>query len=66
MKWLPDSRSVILTGVYLPLDTSDSVERAAREEAPRVVEVNVATLEDFQDLAPETWNSWTGTWARKF
>jgi dipeptidyl aminopeptidase/acylaminoacyl peptidase len=45
VKWLPDSRTVVLTGVYLPLDSPDSVERGAREKAPYVVEVDVATLE---------------------
>ncbi len=43
--WLADSQSIVLTGVYLPLDVSDSAERAAREKTPFPVEVKIATLE---------------------
>jgi len=60
VKWLPDSRSAILTGVYLPLDTPDSGELATREESPYVVEVNVATLETSKiadrDMEFVNWN----------
>lgn len=44
VKWLPDSQSVIVTGVYLPLNVDDSVERTLREEGLSVVEVRVPGL----------------------
>ena len=43
--WLPDSRSVILTGVYLPLNVSEPVERTARERSAFVAEVKIPSLD---------------------
>lgn len=43
--WLTDSRSVILTGVYLPLNVSEPAERTAREKSAFVVEVKIPSLE---------------------
>jgi len=45
VQWLPDSFSVVLSGVYLPLDVSDRAERAVREKNPCVVEVKLPSLE---------------------
>jgi hypothetical protein len=43
--WSSDSRSVIVTGVYLPLNVEDSAELAARQSHMFTVEVGVPTLE---------------------
>lgn len=43
--WAPDSRSVVLTGVYLPLNVEDPAELSIRESRPFVVEVKVPSLE---------------------
>lgn len=39
--WSPDSKSVVITGVYLPLDVLDISERRARQSSTFVVEVRV-------------------------
>jgi dipeptidyl aminopeptidase/acylaminoacyl peptidase len=41
--WSPDGESVVISGAYLPLDTSDPVELAARKAHSFVVEVNLAS-----------------------
>lgn len=43
--WASDSQSVILTGIYLPLDVTDPVERMAREKSVYVVEVKLPSLQ---------------------
>ena len=43
--WLPDSRSVVVTGVFLPLDVVEGSEREARKKDTFVVEVRVPSLE---------------------
>jgi dipeptidyl aminopeptidase/acylaminoacyl peptidase len=45
VKWLSDSQSIILTGMYLPLTVADPVERTARERKAYVIEVKVPSLE---------------------
>jgi hypothetical protein len=63
--WLEDSKSVVLTGVYLPLNVSDPVERARREHGPVVVEIKLPGLEveeiSGRDLALTHWNPRTRT-----
>lgn len=39
--WSPDSRSLILSGTFLPLDTSDPSEVKSRQSTRYVVEVNL-------------------------
>lgn len=43
--WLPDSQSVVLTGMHLPLNGTDPVERTAREKSTYVVEVKLPGLD---------------------
>jgi hypothetical protein len=45
LTWSPDSRSVIVTGVYLPLDISDPHELAARRSHMFTVEVRISDSE---------------------
>jgi dipeptidyl aminopeptidase/acylaminoacyl peptidase len=39
--WLPDSRSVVITNSYLPLDNVSTEEREARRKGPVVAEIHV-------------------------
>lgn len=39
--WSPDSKSVIVSNVYLPLDGTDSLERALRKSHPFLVEIKI-------------------------
>lgn len=63
--WLPDSRSVIVTGVFLPLDVPESKERQARKTDPATVEVTVPafaiTRITKQDSKVIKWDSRTQT-----
>ena len=43
--WLPDSRSVVITNTYLPLDGVSSEEREARRKGPFVAEIQVPSGE---------------------
>lgn len=43
--WLPDSQSVVLSGVYLPLDVPESAEREIRKKTAFTVELKVPSLE---------------------
>jgi dipeptidyl aminopeptidase/acylaminoacyl peptidase len=45
LAFAPDQHSVALSGTYLPLDVSDSRERAIRQNQTPVVEVNLRTRE---------------------
>jgi Prolyl oligopeptidase family len=45
VSWAPDSHSVLLTGVYLPLNVQDLAEQTVRESRRFVVEVKVPSLE---------------------
>ncbi len=45
LAWSSDSHSVIVTGVYLPLDTNDPSELASRRSGMFTVEVGVPSLE---------------------
>ena len=63
--WLPDSRSVIVTGVFLPLDIPESAEREARKTDPATIEVTVPTF-DITRITPQDskvvkWDSRTQT-----
>jgi hypothetical protein len=39
--WMPDSKSIVLSGIHLPLEVPDEAERYRRQEHSFVVEVNV-------------------------
>lgn len=41
--WLPDSKSLVITRTFLPLDSASGDERKARESHTFTVEVNVST-----------------------
>ena len=43
--WLPDSRSAVLSGVYLPLEGTEGEERKARESAAFAVEIRIPSAE---------------------
>jgi Prolyl oligopeptidase family len=43
--WLPDSRSVVITNTYLPLDGVSGEERESRRKGPFVAEVHVPSGE---------------------
>jgi dipeptidyl aminopeptidase/acylaminoacyl peptidase len=43
--WAPDSKSLVVTGTYLPLDVSDPAEEAARERGTFTVEISVLDLQ---------------------
>jgi hypothetical protein len=63
--WLEDSKSVVLTGVYLPLDVSNPAERAKRERGPVVVGIRLRRLKvqeiSKHDLALAGWDPRTQT-----
>ncbi len=58
--WAPDSRSVVLTDVFLPLNIRDAAERKARKSKTFTVEVSVPNGEiskiGDRDLAFPTWD----------
>jgi len=58
--WAPDSRSVVITGVFLPLNIGDRAELEARKARPYVVEIKIPTGEFVeitdQDLQFLRWN----------
>lgn len=58
--WSPDSKSVLLCGVYLPLDVKDPVELNERRYTKYVIEVETASRRYVQvakgDLRPVRWN----------
>lgn len=58
--WSPDSKSVILSGTYLPLDVADSAELEARRTSRFVIEVKLPALQivkiSSQDLSPIRWD----------
>jgi len=58
--WSPDSKSVILSGTYLPLNVVDSAEIEARRSSRFVIEVKLPALEVIkitnQDLSPTRWD----------
>ena len=62
--WAPDSRSVLLTGVYLPLDSNEFAEEAVRENKPFVLEVKLPNLQfiPITDENPQfvAWDARTG------
>jgi len=59
--WSPDSKSLLLCGVHLPLDVEDPSEFQARREKKFVVEVKVPSLALVKitstELKPIRWNS---------
>jgi len=61
--WSPDSRTVLLCGVYLPLDISDPLERRARRSNRFVVAIDLAGRKMVKittdDLSPVHWSPLT-------
>jgi dipeptidyl aminopeptidase/acylaminoacyl peptidase len=61
--WSPDSKSLLLCGVHLPLDVDDSVEFQARREKKFVVEVKMPSRALVKitsaELRPVRWDSRT-------
>lgn len=61
--WSPDSQSVLLCGVYLPLDVGDSVELRRRQSTRFVVEIELPSRRIVKigrgDLRPVRWDSQT-------
>jgi len=43
--WLPDSRSIIISGIYLPLNVSDPDQRKARQSSAFAAEIRVPSRE---------------------
>jgi len=58
--WAPDGNSVVVSGVFLPLDVSNPEERQARRAHSFVIEVNPAggvfTKISSQELIATSWN----------
>ena len=63
-RWTRDSGSIVLSGVYLPLDISDSAERELRKSQRFVVEIRLPQREIVKitdhDLRIERWEEATG------
>jgi hypothetical protein len=61
--WSPDSRSLLLCGVYLPLDVEDQVELQSRRSKKFVVEIKLPTREVMKiakgDFEPIGWDTRT-------
>jgi len=61
--WSPDSRTVLLCGVYLPLDVSDPLERQTRRSSRFVVAIDLVDRRMVKitndDLSPVHWSSLT-------
>ena len=64
MAWAPDSQSVVLADMYLPLTMDDTGERDRRKSHPFLVEVNVSTRNVVKisdaDLKLLGWDAKTG------
>lgn len=43
--WLSDSNSVVVSGVYLPLNTTDALERKIRQSDKMIAEIKIPSLE---------------------
>jgi dipeptidyl aminopeptidase/acylaminoacyl peptidase len=61
--WSPDSKSLLLCGVFLPLNVADPIELRSRKSTKFVVEVTLATRRvtkiTTEDLEPIRWNRQT-------
>lgn len=66
LMWSPDSQSVIVTGVHLPLDVSEPKSREARQAGTFVAEVKIAGGEIIEvtdrNLKLVGWDPQTGLW----
>jgi hypothetical protein len=64
MAWSPDSKSVVVSDVYLPLDVPDPAERARRKAHPFLLEFKVPSREfvkiSDEDLILRRWDPKTG------
>jgi dipeptidyl aminopeptidase/acylaminoacyl peptidase len=62
VQWLPDSRSIVVSGVYLPLDSSDESERT---QHPYTAEIDIGSGEISQlgnkDMRVSAWDAATQT-----
>ena len=60
--WLPDSKSVLVSGVYLPLNVADIAERRLRQSTKMVAEIRIPSLEVVPITARELCRlSWDAT-----
>jgi dipeptidyl aminopeptidase/acylaminoacyl peptidase len=61
--WSPDSRSIVITNTFLPLEGTDGEERKARQSSPFTIEEQIAdgnfTKITNQDLLVRNWDSKT-------
>jgi hypothetical protein len=64
MAWSPDSKSVVVSDVYLPLDVDDSAERTLRKAHTFLVEFKIPSREfvkiSQEDLRLVSWDPKTG------
>jgi len=63
--WLPDSQSIILSGVYLPLNISDPIQRKTRQSNAFAAEIKIPSREvvpiaSRNDLRRPTYDAATG------
>ena len=62
--WSPDSKSVVVSDVYLPLDVADPAERAVRKAHTFLVEFKIPSREfvkiSHEDLRLLSWDPKTG------
>lgn len=62
--WAPDSKSLLLCGIWLPLDVRDPVEMEKRRTKKFVVQITLrdrkVTIVNDRDLEPLSWDGRTG------
>ncbi len=64
--WSSDSNSVVVSGVYLPLNTTDAIERKIRQSDKVIAEIKIPSLEIVPISSKEIcslrcWLSWDST-----
>lgn len=63
--WLPDSNSVLVSGVYLPLNVVDAAERKLRQSTKMIAEIRMPSLEivpiSSRDLCQLRWDARSST-----
>lgn len=62
--WSPDSNSVVVSGIYLPLNIPDADERKVRQSQKMIAEIKIPSLEivpiSSNDLHPVKWDLQSG------
>lgn len=63
--WLSDSNSVVVSGVYLPLNVADADERKLRQSTKMIAEIRIPSLEivpiSSRELCQLRWDARSGT-----